>query len=182
MAQEVVQTRGWLSPEQMVDALGLAETTPGPLILVTQFTGQLIGQETGGPGLAIAASLLTLWMTFLPCFLWIFAFAPHLERLLARPRLKGALSAITAAVLGVIANLSLWFAIHVLFSETMSAPRPFTTTLPIWSSLRPEAVGLIVLAGLLLIVARRSVPATLVIMALVAAVIMPLIGGIPATP
>ncbi|WP_417741064.1 chromate efflux transporter [Salipiger sp.] len=166
MAQEVVQIRGWLTPEQMVDALGLAETTPGPLILVTQFTGQLIGHEAGGWGLALAASLLTLWMTFLPCFLWIFAFAPHLERLLARPRLQGALSAITAAVLGVIANLSLWFALHVLFAETITAPAPLTATLPVPSSLRPEAVVLVALAALLLVTFKRSVPLTLALTAL----------------
>ena len=166
MAQEVVQLRGWLSPEQMVDALGLAETTPGPLILVTQFTGQLIGHEAGGWPLALAASVLTLWMTFLPCFLWIFAFAPHLERLLARPRLQGALSAITAAVLGVIANLSLWFALHVLFSETVTAPAPLTATLPVPSSLRPEAVFLVALAALLMLKLKRSVPLTLALTAL----------------
>ncbi|MBN9888984.1 chromate efflux transporter [Salipiger abyssi] len=166
MAQEVVQLRGWLGPEQMVDALGLAETTPGPLILVTQFTGQLIGHEAGGWPLALAASVLTLWMTFLPCFLWIFAFAPHLERLLARPRLKGALSAITAAVLGVIANLSLWFALHVFFAETLAAPAPFAATLPVLTSLRPEALALAVLAAGLLIGLKRSVPLTLALCAL----------------
>ena len=166
MAQEVVQIRGWLTPEQMVDALGLAETTPGPLILVTQFTGQLIGHETGGWGMALAASALTLWMTFLPCFLWIFAFAPHLERLLARPRLQGALTAITAAVLGVIANLSLWFALHVFFADTTTAPSPFTATLPVLPSLHPEAVALTALAALLLLGLKRSVPLTLVLTAL----------------
>ncbi|MCA0960784.1 chromate efflux transporter [Salipiger bermudensis] len=166
MAQEVVQIRGWLTPEQMVDALGLAETTPGPLILVTQFTGQLIGHEAGGWGLALAASLLTLWMTFLPCFLWIFAFAPHLERLLARPRLQGALSAITAAVLGVIANLSLWFALHVLFAETITAHAPLAATLPVPSSLHPNAVVLVAFAALLLVTFKRSVPLTLALTAL----------------
>ncbi|MBY6005499.1 chromate efflux transporter [Salipiger bermudensis] len=166
MAQEVVQIRGWLTPEQMVDALGLAETTPGPLILVTQFTGQLIGSEAGGWGLALAASVLTLWMTFLPCFLWIFAFAPHLERLLARPRLQGALRAITAAVLGVIANLSLWFALHVLFAETITAPAPLTATLPVLPSLRPEAIFLVALAAVLMLKLKRSVPLTLALTAL----------------
>ena len=165
MAQEVVQIRGWLTPEQMVDALGLAETTPGPLILVTQFTGQLIGHEAGGWGLALAASLLTLWMTFLPCFLWIFAFAPHLERLLARPRLQGALSAITAAVLGVIANLSLWFALHVLFARTETLPAPFTAVVPDITSLRPDAVALVALAAVLLLWLKRPVPLVLAIAA-----------------
>ena len=109
---------------------------------------------------------LTLWMTFLPCFLWIFAFAPHLERLLARPRLQGALTAITAAVLGVIANLSLWFALHVFFAETAVAPSPLTATLPVLPSLRPEAVALTALAALLLLGLKRSVPLTLVLTAL----------------
>ncbi|MCR8549655.1 chromate efflux transporter [Salipiger sp. P9] len=166
MAQEVVQIRGWLTAEQMVDALGLAETTPGPLILVTQFTGQIIGQAAGGWPLALAASALTLWMTFLPCFLWIFAFAPHLERLLARPRLQGALGAVTAAVLGVIANLSLWFALHVLFAETRAAPAPLTAMLPVTDSLRIEALLLVALAALLLIGLKRSVPLTLGLTAL----------------
>ena len=142
MAQEVVQTRGWLTPGQMVDALGLAETTPGPLILVTQFVGMLAGHAQGGVGLALAAGLLTLWMTFVPCFLWIFAFAPHVEALLARPRLQGALAGITAAVVGVIANLSLWFAIHVLFARTAEARfGPVSLLLPELQSLRAGRAG-----------------------------------------
>ncbi|MBU2963315.1 chromate efflux transporter [Citreicella sp. C3M06] len=165
MAQEMVQSRGWLAPEQMVDGLGLAETTPGPLILVTQFAGQLAGFTAGGWGMAAAASVLTLWMTFVPCFLWIFAFAPHLDRLLAQPKLQSALSAITAAVLGVIANLSLWFALHVIFAQTQSAAAPFAALLPVPGSLRPEALGLIALAALVLLVLRRSVPLTLALCA-----------------
>ena len=165
MAQEVVQARHWLDARQMADALGLAETTPGPLILVTQFTGQLIGHAAGGWTLAAAASALTLWMTFVPCFLWIFAFAPHIERLLARPRLQSALSAITAAVLGVIANLSLWFAVNVLFGETFRPDGPISPLLPVLQSLRPEALALALLAALLLIPLRRSVPTTLAVTA-----------------
>ena len=117
MTQAVVETHGWLSTGQMIDALGLAETTPGPLILVTQFVGILAGFETGGLSLAIIAGLLTLWVTFTPCFLWIFAGAPFVEDILARPRLKGALAAISASVVGVILNLSVWFALHVLFER-----------------------------------------------------------------
>ena len=165
MAQDMVQLRGWLTPEQMVDALGLAETTPGPLILVTQFAGQIVGHEAGGWRLAAAASALTLWMTFVPCFLWIFAFAPHLERLMGRPRLQSALSAITAAVLGVIANLSLWFALHVFFAQTQAAYPPFAATLPVPDSLRMDALWLAGLAGLLMLVLRRSIPLTLAITA-----------------
>lgn len=115
MTQAVVGDFGWLTTPQMVDALGLAETTPGPLILVTQFVGMLAAHAQGGVGLAILAGLVTLWMTFAPCFLWIFAGAPYIDRLAHMPRLSGALSAITAAVVGVIANLGLWFAGAVFF-------------------------------------------------------------------
>lgn len=116
MTQEVVTGFGWLSTPQMMDALGLAETTPGPLILVTQFVGMMTGYLNGGISTAILAGLLTLWVTFVPCFIWIFAGAPLIDWLAGRPRLTGALSGITAAVVGVIANLSLWFALHVFFS------------------------------------------------------------------
>lgn len=151
MAQAVVETHGWLTAPQMIDALGLAETTPGPLILVTQFTGHLAGIQQGGWTLGLLAGLLTLWMTFVPCFLWIFAFAPHVETLLGNPRLKGALAAITAAVVGVIANLSIWFALHVLFAEvdtTALPPRPEL------SSFDPLAAALTLLSCALLFVAR----------------------------
>ncbi|MGX9354191.1 chromate efflux transporter [Roseobacteraceae bacterium S113] len=117
MTQTVVQAQGWLSADQMIDALGLAETTPGPLILVTQFVGHLAGHGQGGWALWLAAGAITLWMTFVPCFLWIFAGAPYLEALMARPRLARALGAISAAVVGVMASLALWFALNVLFDE-----------------------------------------------------------------
>jgi len=149
MAQEVVEIRGWLTAPEMVDALGLAETTPGPLILVTQFVGQLAGHAQGGAGLALAAAAVTLWMTFVPCFLWIFAFAPHVESLLSRPRLKAALAAITAAVVGVIANLSLWFAMHVFFAEVSDwTLGPASLALPVLASLRWSVLPLIALAAL----------------------------------
>ena len=116
MAQDVVVQFGWLTAGEMVDALGLAETTPGPLILVTQFVGFLAGFKEGGLLLGLAAALVALWATFAPCFLWIFAGAPYIEWISSQPRLKGALKAITAAVVGVILNLSIWFALHVLFT------------------------------------------------------------------
>ncbi|MBX2881720.1 MAG: chromate efflux transporter [Granulosicoccus sp.] len=115
MAQDVVVQYGWLDAGEMVDALGLAETTPGPLILVTQFVGFLAGFKEGGVLLGLAGALTALWVTFAPCFLWIFAGAPYIEWISNQPRLKGALQAITAAVVGVILNLSIWFALHVLF-------------------------------------------------------------------
>lgn len=116
MAQDVVVQFGWLSAGEMIDALGLAETTPGPLILVTQFVGFLAGFKDGGLGLGVTAAVVALWVTFAPCFLWIFAGAPYIEWISNQPRLQGALKAITAAVVGVILNLSLWFALHVLFT------------------------------------------------------------------
>ncbi len=117
MTQEVVQQRGWLTLPQMIDGLGLAETTPGPLILVTEFVGFMAAYGQGGVALGIAGALVALWMTFAPCFLWIFVGAPYVEQLTHMPRLNAALAAITAAVVGVIANLSLWFALHVAFGR-----------------------------------------------------------------
>jgi chromate transporter len=121
MAQEVVQTYGWLTAPEMVDGLGLAETTPGPLILVTQFVGFLAAFRNAPPFSPISAGLLgaamTTWVTFVPSMLWIFAGAPFIEELRGNRRLAGALAAITAAVVGVILNLSVWFALHVLFGQ-----------------------------------------------------------------
>ena len=117
MAQDVVADKGWLTLPQMMDGLGLAETTPGPLILVNQFVGYMAAYQSGGWTLGLAGALTALWMTFIPSFLFIFTGAPFIDRLTHMPRLSGALSAITAAVVGVIANLSLWFALHVLFAS-----------------------------------------------------------------
>jgi chromate transporter len=116
MAQEVVEDKDWLTLSQMMDGLGLAETTPGPLILVNQFVGYIAAHQVGGWQLGLAGAVIALWMTFVPSFLFIFAGAPFIDRLTHMPRLSGALAAITAAVVGVIANLSLWFAMHVLFA------------------------------------------------------------------
>jgi chromate transporter len=120
MAQEAVQGFGWLRPGEMADGLGLAETTPGPLILVTQFVGYLAAFRAPEPFSPLIAGLLgaaiTTWVTFAPCFMWIFAFAPWIDRLGEATRLKGGLAAVTAAVVGVIANLTAWFALHVLFA------------------------------------------------------------------
>ena len=123
MTQAVVVTFGWLTTPQMIDALGLAETTPGPLILVTQFVGMIAGLAEGGIAMALTAGMLTLWVTFVPCFIWIFAGAPLIDWLDGRPRLRGSLAAITAAVVGVIANLSLWFALHGCLLEQASCPK-----------------------------------------------------------
>jgi chromate transporter len=155
MAQEAVGTHHWLSAGEMADGLGLAETTPGPLILVTQFVGFLAGFREGGVlgawGGGIAAALLTTWVTFAPCFLWIFAFAPWIDRLQSAKRLKGGLAALTAAVVGVIANLSLWFAVQVLFARvgTLDAG-PVHMLLPEWASFDWRAALLAAAAAVLL--------------------------------
>ena len=121
MAQQAVETYGWMTAPEMVDGLGLAETTPGPLILVTQFVGFLAAFREAAPFSPIAAGVLgaamTTWVTFVPSMLWIFAGAPFVERLRANRQLSGALAAITAAVVGVILNLSVWFALNVLFGK-----------------------------------------------------------------
>ena len=121
MAQEAVETYGWMTAPEMVDGLGLAETTPGPLILVTQFVGFLAAFRDAAPFSPVTAGVLgaamTTWVTFVPSMLWIFAGAPFVEPLRANRRLSGALAAITAAVVGVILNLSVWFALHVLFGK-----------------------------------------------------------------
>jgi chromate transporter len=142
VAQAAVETFGWLRPGEMVDGLGLAETTPGPLIMVTQFVGFLAAYRAPGaldPLLAgCLGALLTTWVTFAPCFLWIFLGAPYIEALRSNRRLSAALSAITAAVVGVILNLAVWFGLHVVFREV----RPlggFGPDLPVPSSIDPLA-------------------------------------------
>ena len=149
MAQDVVITKDWLTAGQMMDGLGLAETTPGLLILVTEFVGFFAAFQEGGIKLALIAGFLTLWVTFIPCFLWIFAGAPYIDWISSQPRLHGALSAITAAVVGVILNLSIWFMLHVFFEKIsdvqfgpinllwpnfsyINVPAIFLTSISIW--------------------------------------------------
>jgi chromate transporter len=152
MAQDVVQARGWLTPGEMLDGLGLAETTPGPLILVIEYVAYLAGHRfAGGVSGGIAAAAISLWVTFVPCFLWIFAFAPYIDALRSMPRLSGALAAITAAVVGVILNLSLWFGLHVLFDKVRHIARPpFDIWLPDIETLNLESLLLLAAAGTLL--------------------------------
>jgi chromate transporter len=125
VAQQAVETYRWLAPGEMLDGLGMAETTPGPLIMVTQFVGFMGAFRNAGELHPMVAGtlggLLTTWVTFTPCFLWIFLGAPFIEKLRGNAALTGALSAITAAVVGVVLNLALWFALHTLFREV----RPF---------------------------------------------------------
>ncbi len=170
MTQAVVQEKGWLSLPQMIDALGLAETTPGPLILVTEFVGYLAAHGVGGWGLGIAGAVTALWMTFAPCFLWIFAGAPFIERLAHAPRLSAALAGITAAVVGVIANLSIWFAVHVLFDRTRIVDAfPLHLVLPDVSSLDPIALGLGLLAAFLILWRHWPLPGVLALTAILSA-------------
>lgn len=169
MVQEVVQVQGWLSTAEMMAGLGLAETTPGPLILVTEFVGFLAGWHEGGWPMALAGAGVALWMTFAPCFLWIFTGAPHIARLTAEPRLSGALSGIMAAVVGVIANLSLWFALHVIFAKVgLHSFGPLTLTLPDPTSLKPFALAIAVGAAYLLLRRHWSLPLVLAVSAIAA--------------
>jgi len=164
MTQTVVTEYGWISTVQMIDALGLAETTPGPLILVTQFVAILAGVEASGIGLGLAAGALALWVTFIPCFLWIFLAGPYLDAITARPRLNAALSAITASVVGVILNLALWFGIHVLFDKVRNGAA-LAIPLPQLDSLNLTALILFLLAALIMLVLKRPILQALVLMA-----------------
>ena len=143
VAQAAVETYGWLRPGEMLDGLGMAETTPGPLIMVVQFVGFMGAFRSPGslPPLLAGAlgGMLTTWVTFVPCFMWIFAGAPFVETLRGNRALAAALAAITAAVVGVVLNLAVWFALHTLFAEltplrafglTMSLPVPGSLDLP----------------------------------------------------
>lgn len=160
MAQQAVEVHGWLSAGEMVDGLGLAETTPGPLILVTEFVGFFAGyRRAGGFAGGLAAAAITLWVTFAPSFLMIFVSAPYIERLRSVPRLGSALSAITAAVVGVILNLTIWFGLHVLFSSVQ------TRSLGMWvdpMSVNVAAVILLILAAFLLLRLHLGIVLTLV--------------------
>ena len=164
MTQEVVQDHGWITTAQMIDALGLAEATPGPLILVTEFVALLAGYSQGGPGPALAAGAVTLWVTFTPCFLWIFVAGPYLDVIAERPRLNAALSSITAAVVGVILNLSVWFALHVFFAE-VSSISGLALPLPDWTTLNIWAVALTGVASVLLFFGKVKLLPALAIMA-----------------
>lgn len=150
VAQEAVQNFGWLAPGEMLDGLGMAETTPGPLIMVTQFVGFMGAFRESGALSPLAAGtlggLLATWVTFTPCFLWIFLGAPFIERLRDNKALTAALTAITAAVVGVILNLAVWFGLHVVFDEVRVANIiGLVLDVPVWSSLNVAAAALIVL-------------------------------------
>jgi chromate transporter len=157
VAQQAVETYGWLEPGEMLDGLGLAETTPGPLIMVVQFVGFMGAFRDPGTLHPMVAGtfggVLTTWVTFVPCFLWIFLGAPFVEALRGNRALGGALGAITAAVVGVILNLAIWFALHVLFAQLNEVRLPgVTLDVPAPGSLR--LASLVLTAGALLAVFR----------------------------
>ena len=152
VAQQAVEHYHWLKPHEMLDSLGMAETTPGPLIMVLQFVGFMAAyRDPGGLSPMLAATfggLLATWVTFTPCFLWIFVGAPYIERLRGNTGLAGALSAITAAVVGVILNLSIWFALHTLFRETVPVHAfPFAFDRPVLTSVDIPALVLSIAAA-----------------------------------
>jgi len=166
MAQAAVERHGWLTAPEMIDGLALAETTPGPLILVTQFVGYLAAsREMAGLWGGLAGAAVTLWMTFAPCFLWIFAGAPYIEHISGMPRLSGALAAITAAVVGVILNLSLWFGLHVLFARVNRLEGPFKPWLPDWPTLDWAALAISLMAAFALLRLHLGIPKTLTLCA-----------------
>jgi len=169
MSQDVVARHGWLTAGQMLDGLGLAETTPGPLILVTEFVG-FVAAHRAHPESAVAFGLMgaavALWATFVPCFLWIFAGAPHLARLREWPRLQGALDSITSAVLGVMLSLALWFALHVLFKQVVVLRAgPAHLLVPRLASADPRSFALAAASALLLMRLRWSVHSVLALAA-----------------
>ena len=174
VAQQAVETWHWLRPDEMVTGLGFAETTPGPLILVLVFVGFLAGARGGtglGPLLAgTIGSLITLWVIFAPSFLFIFAGAPYVEKLRGNRYITGPLAAVTAAVVGVIANLALWFGLHVLFADIGQASfGPLSLPEPDIRSLHPMAALIAVAAGVALIRYHASVVFVLVLSALAGA-------------
>jgi chromate transporter len=182
MAQEAVETHHWMTASEMVDGLGLAETTPGPLILVTQFVGFLAAFREPAPFSPVIAGVLgaamTTWVTFTPSMLWIFAGAPFVEQLRANQRLSGALAAITAAVVGVILNLTVWFALHVLFGQVQERQAGWLR----WYAFDPlaldlKAAALAVIAGILAFWFHRGLVEVVVIMAVLGIAVRLIFGG-----
>ncbi len=166
VAQEAVEGYAWLSAAEMLTGLGLAETTPGPLILVLQFVGFLAGHganaELSGLAGGLAAAILTLWVTFAPCFAFVFLGAPAVERLQEKRALAGALAAITAAVVGVIANLALWFGLRVVFAEVQTLSwSGLSLDLPVLASLDLPALSIVLVAAVALFRFKLGVLKTL---------------------
>ena len=175
VAQEAVNNYGWLAPGEMLDGLGMAETTPGPLIMVVQFVGFMGAYRNPGvldPMLAgFLGAMITTWVTFVPCFLWIFLGAPYIEALRGHQSLSAALSAITAAVVGVVLNLAAWFALHVVFSK-VDTVRTFGMTLhvPVWETVDVAALALAVAALVAMLRFKVGMIPTLAISAMFGAI------------
>ena len=168
IAQAAVQQYHWLTPTQMMDGLGMAETTPGPLIQVVQFVGYMGAHGRSGAmsplAAGIVASVIVTWVTYVPCFLWIFVGAPYIEKLRGSRALTAALSAITAAVVGVILNLAVWFALHAMFTDVREQRRgPIVLHVPRWDSVQPASVGIAVLAAVLMFWLRLGMMKTLAV-------------------
>ncbi len=182
VAQFAAETRDWLTAGEMLDGLGLAETTPGPLILVTQFIGFLAAWRDPGtlldPLLAGSlGALLTTWMVFAPSFLWIFLFAARVERLRGSARISAALRGITAAVVGVIANLAAWFALNLLFAQSRTVERfGLDFDLPVATSIDPWALALTAMAAVFLFLTRLGLIGTVAVMAMFGLVVSWLVG------
>jgi chromate transporter len=160
VAQECVYTYGWLEPGEMLDGLGMAETTPGPLIQVVQFVGFLGAYRNPGPltplAAGIAGSVITTWVTYAPCFMWIFLGAPYIEALRGRAALNAALSAVTAAVVGVILNLSIWFALHTLFRKVVEQQAyGLRLLVPDWGTI--DIISVLITCGALIAMFRFKV-------------------------
>ncbi len=171
VAQQAVNVYGWLMPNEMVRGLALAETTPGPLIMVVQFVAFVGAYRDPGslnPWVAaVIAAALTTWVTFVPCFLFILLGAPYVERLRHNTNLTAALTGITAAVVGVIASLAAFFAVHTLFGQTRHVTAgPLDFQAPVWSSVQLDAVAITVLGGYLIFRRGWSVLRTLGVCAL----------------
>lgn len=183
VAQQAVQHYHWLSPGEMLDGLGMAETTPGPLIIVTQFVGFLgaFRQATGLPPIVAGtlAGILTTWVTFVPCFLWIFLGAPFIEKLRGNKALAAALGAITAAVVGVILNLAIWFALHTLFGRVVETRYGLIRLeVPSWTTLGLPAVILTV-AALIAVFTLKVGPMVVIPACAVAGLLWWTLGGQP---
>jgi chromate transporter len=169
IGQRAVTTYGWLLPGEMATALALAETTPGPLIQLVQFVGFMGAFRNPGPldpwVAGLIATVVVVWVTYVPCFLWIFLGAPYIEGLRHNRRLTHALTGVTASVVGVIANLAAYFALHTLFTEVQDGRDlgPLKMTVPVWSTLEWQAVTIAVGATVLLYRFKASVARTVCI-------------------
>jgi chromate transporter len=166
VAQRAVEVDAWPTPQEMVSGLALAETTPGPLIMVAQFVAFLGAYRDPGTldpwAAGVLGALLTTWVTFVPCFLFIFLGAPYVERLRNNAASSGALTGITAAVVGVIANLAVYFALHTLFAASTSVRwGPARLDLPDPGTLRPVALAITIAAAVMIVRLRWPVPRTL---------------------